>query len=240
MKKAFSLLELVLVIAILGIILALAKLYLKDNRLHLAAQQILNDLAYTRNLALMQNSFRIQSTSVADKSEWFKARWQLYFIRSQSATNNEQTYTIFLDKNGDGNANIGKEYVNLDREIAVDILNPNKLMNFGQSGVIDKNDERTSARFNIEQRYGVEKLEFKGSCSGTTRIIFDEFGRLHSPLRTANKPYEKVLFHKNEACVLKIMNAKEALCIVIDALSGYAYVAEFVDFKGRKMKCVDF
>lgn len=233
MKKAFSLLELCFVIVILGIVFAVAKLSFKDNKLDLAAKQILNDLAYTRNLALIQNAFKNTS-----KSEWFKSRWQLYFIRSKSATNNEQTYTIFLDKNADGNANIGKSDVNLDREIAVDILNPQKLMNSGQSGVIDKDDERVSARFNIQKSYGVERVEFKGACAAMTRIIFDEFGRVHSPLRTANKPYEKVLFHKNEACVIKLIAKDEALCIVIDTLSGYAYLAEFIDFKGKKYECI--
>lgn len=233
MKKAFSLLELCFTIVILGIVFAVAKLNFKDNKLDLAAKQILNDLAYTRNLALIQNSFKNSG-----KSEWFKARWQLYFIRSKSATNNEQTYTIFLDKNADGNANIGKSDVNLDREIAVDILNPQKLMNSGQSGVIDKDDERVSARFNIQKSYGVERVEFKGACSAMTRIIFDEFGRVHSPLRTANKPYEKALFHKNEACVIKLIAKDEALCIVIDTLSGYAYLAEFIGFNGKKYECI--
>ena len=95
MKSAFSLLELAFVIVILGVVLGVAKFYfVADKNLALAAKQIQNDLAYTRNLALMQAAFRAFDTSVA-KDEWFKARWQVYFIRSKSATNDEQTYTIF-------------------------------------------------------------------------------------------------------------------------------------------------
>lgn len=223
----------------------MAKFYfVADKNLALAAKQIQNDLAYTRNLALMQAAFRAFDTSVA-KDEWFKARWQVYFIRSKSATNDEQTYTIFLDKNGDGNANLGKNELNLDREIAVDILNAKKLMNSGQSGVISKDDERANARFNIEKKFGVKVVEFKGACAGATRVIFDEFGRLYSPLKNANAPYEKLLFHKNSPCIIRLKNAQEqSICIVLDTLSGYAFVpktqnanSQRLEFNGQSVEC---
>lgn len=245
MKGAFSLLELAFVIVILGVILGVAKFYfVADKNLALAAKQIQNDLAYTRNLALMQAAFRAFDTSVA-KDEWFKARWQVYFIRSKSATNDEQTYTIFLDKNGDGNANLGKNELNLDREIAVDILNAKKLMNSGQSGVISKDDERANARFNIEKKFGVKAVEFRGACAGATRVIFDEFGRLYSPLKNANAPYEKLLFHKNVPCIIRLKNAQEqSICIVLDTLSGYAFVpktqnanSQRLEFNGQSVEC---
>ncbi len=245
MKGAFSLLELAFVIVILGVVLGVAKFYfVADKNLALAAKQIQNDLAYTRNLALMQAAFRAFDTSVA-KDEWFKARWQVYFIRSKSATNDEQTYTIFLDKNGDGNANLGKNELNLDREIAVDILNAKKLMNSGQSGVISKDDERANARFNIEKKFGVKAVEFKGACAGATRVIFDEFGRLYSPLKNANAPYEKLLFHKNAPCIIRLKNAQEqSICIVLDTLSGYAFVpktqnanSQRLEFNGQSVEC---
>lgn len=245
MKSAFSLLELAFVIVILGVVLGVAKFYfVADKNLALAAKQIQNDLAYTRNLALMQAVFRAFDTSVA-KDEWFKARWQVYFIRSKSATNDEQTYTIFLDKNGDGNANLGKNELNLDREIAVDILNAKKLMNSGQSGVISKDDERANARFNIEKKFGVKAVEFKGACAGATRVIFDEFGRLYSPLKNANAPYEKLLFHKNAPCVIRLKNAQEqSICIMLDTLSGYAFVpktqnanSQKLEFNGQSVEC---
>ncbi|ARE81340.1 pilus assembly FimT family protein [Campylobacter helveticus] len=229
MKKAFSLLEIVLVLSILGVILTFANFDLRQDKLSEGARSILNDILYTRNLALMQSSFRTNELNHA-KREWYKSRWQLYFINS-AATNYEQTYTIFLDKNGDGNANLGKTNVNLDREIAVDILNPVKLMNSGQSGVIHKDDEKASARFNIEKRFGIEKVEFKGACSGTTRIIFDEFGRLYSPLKSAKSVFDKNLAKNSSTCILRFSSKyKKQICLVIDTLSGYAYIPKFNDF----------
>ncbi len=216
---------------ILSAILSLAKFYPKnDDRIFLAAEQILNDLNYVRSLALMQNSFRTSDFSIATKDEWFKARWQLYFIRSKSATNNEQTYTIFLDKNGDANANLGRKESSLDREIALDIINKNKLMNSGQSGVISKDDERSSERFNIEKTYGLDSVKLFGSCSSSTRIIFDEEARLYSPLRNAKNEFDKILFTKDQDCIIRLSNSRsQNICIVIDSLSGYAYIPEFKD-----------
>lgn len=162
MIKAFSLLEFVFIILILGIVFNLGSLYLKKDNLLEGAIQILNDIQYTQSLAMMQEGIRVDELTIA-KREWFKSKWQIYFIKS-AATGYDQTYTIFLDKNGDGNANLGKTEINIDREIAVDVINHNKLMNSGQSGVISKDDEKTTQRFNLTKRFGIEKVEFKGSC----------------------------------------------------------------------------
>ncbi|TKX32679.1 prepilin-type N-terminal cleavage/methylation domain-containing protein [Campylobacter aviculae] len=242
-NRAFTLLELVLVIFILGIIISIAKVNIKKDRLMLGAKQILNDIYYVRNLAMVQESFRSSALAVA-KKEWYKSRWQLYFIKS-AATDYEQTYTIFLDKNGDGNANLGKTDINIDREIAIDILNPKKLMNSGQSGVINKDDEKTTKRFNIFKTFDIEKVEFKGSCSGSTKIVFDEIGRLYSPLKNSKSVYDKNLAKSGKNCIIRLTSKyKRQICIVIDPLSGYAYIPKFSDFNqqvvihnGKMIEC---
>ncbi|EOH5149277.1 ATP-binding protein, partial [Campylobacter jejuni] len=242
MIKAFSLLEFVFIILILGIVFNLGSLYLKKDNLLEGAIQILNDIQYTQSLAMMQEGIRVDELAIA-KREWFKSRWQIYFIKS-AATGYDQTYTIFLDKNGDGNANLGKTEINIDREIAVDVINHNKLMNSGQSGVISKDDEKTTQRFNLTKRFGIEKVEFKGSCSGFARLVFDEMGRVYSPLKNANYAYEKTLAKNNSDCIICLLSKKHALCIVIDTLSGYAYIpdfktlkSQFVNIKNKNYEC---
>ena len=231
MIKAFSLLEFVFIILILGVVFSLGSLYLKKDNLLEGAMQILNDIQYTRTLAMMQENIRVDELAIA-KREWFKSKWQIYFIKS-AATGYDQTYTIFLDKNGDGNANLGKTEINVDREIAVDIINHKKLMNSGQSGVINKNDEKTTQRFNITKRFGIEKVEFKGACSGFTRFVFDEMGRVYSPLKNANHAYEKNLAKNGSDCIIRLRSKKHALCIVVDTLSGYAYIPKFKTLKSQ-------
>ncbi|TKX28570.1 prepilin-type N-terminal cleavage/methylation domain-containing protein [Campylobacter estrildidarum] len=242
-SKAFTLIELVLVIFILGIIISITNINIKKDRLMLGAKQILSDIYYVRNLAMIQESFRNSDFAVA-KKEWYKSRWQLYFIKS-AATDYEQTYTIFLDKNGDGNANLGKTDINIDREIAIDILNPKKLMNSGQSGVIDKDDKKATKRFNVFKTFDIEKVDFKGSCSGSTRIVFDKLGRLYSPLKNSKSVYDKTLAKSGKNCIIRLTSKfKHQVCIVIDPLSGYAYIPKFSNFNqqmvvynGKTIEC---
>ncbi|AJC85954.1 pilus assembly FimT family protein [Campylobacter sp. RM16704] len=226
MKKSFTLIELIFVCMIFSILFSMGYFYFKPDYLRLGAEQILNDIKYTRHLAMIQNDFRVKEFNVA-KREWYKAKWQIYFIRSQSATNNEQTYTIFLDKNGDGNANIGKNIVNKDREIAVDLLNPNILMNSGQSGVINQNDFKANPRYNIEKTYGINKVLFEGACKGSTRLIFDDYGRLYTPLKNSLRVFDKLSNYTND-CIIRLSNKKnQHICIIINPISAYAFIPDF-------------
>ncbi|EAJ5680697.1 prepilin-type cleavage/methylation domain-containing protein [Campylobacter lari] len=234
MKQAFTLIELVFVCIILSLLFSMTYVYYKPDYLRLGAEQVLNDIKYTRHLALMQNDFRVKEFNIA-KREWFKAKWQLYFIRSKSATNNEQTYTIFLDKNGDGNANIGKNMINKDREIAVDLINPDILMNSGQSGVINQNDFKANLKYNIEKTYGISKVLFKGACKGSTRLVFDDYGRLYTPLKNATRAYDKLASFDNDCIIRLSNNQNEHVCIVINPISGYAYIPNFTSHKGQNI-----
>ncbi|AJC92008.1 hypothetical protein CSUB8523_0451 [Campylobacter subantarcticus LMG 24377] len=234
MKQAFTLIELVFVCIILSLLFSMAYVYYKPDYLRLGAEQVLNDIKYTRHLALIQNDFRVKEFNIA-KREWFKAKWQLYFIRSKSATNNEQTYTIFLDKNGDGNANIGKNMTNKDREIAVDLINPNILMNSGQSGVINQNDFKANSKYNIEKTYGISKVLFEGACKGSTRLIFDDYGRLYTPLKNAMRAYDKLASFNNDCIVRLSNNQNKHICIIINPISGYAYIPKFSSNKTQNI-----
>ncbi|KAA6229099.1 prepilin-type cleavage/methylation domain-containing protein [Campylobacter sp. LR286c] len=246
MKKSFSLLELCLSLCILGILLSFSKIFFEKDRLYEGAFQIVNDLRYTRSLALFQSAFRPENLSVAS-DEWYKSRWQLYFNKS-NFTNQNLSYSIFLDKNGDGNANLGKINVNVDREMAVDILNPNKLMNYGQSGVLDARIEsdrmKMTSRFNIEKNFGIIKAELRAACSGTsTKIIFDEFNHLYSPLKNAISAFDKNL-SLNDKCVIRLSNKNKSICIVVQTLSGLAYIPEFnshnvqlIEYKNKITPC---
>ncbi|EGH4468030.1 Tfp pilus assembly protein FimT/FimU [Campylobacter lari] len=234
MKQAFTLIELVFVCIILSLLFSMAYVYYKPDYLRLGAEQVLNDIKYTRHLALIQNDFRVKEFNIA-KREWFKAKWQLYFIRSKSATNNEQTYTIFLDKNGDGNANIGKNMINKDREIAVDLINPDILMNSGQSGVINQNDFKANLKYNIEKTYGISKVLFEGACKGSTRLIFDDYGRLYTPLKNATRTYDKLTSFNNDCIIRLSNNQNEHVCIIINPISGYAYIPKFTSHKEQNI-----
>ncbi len=70
-SNAFTLFELVLVVLILGLVISIAQINLKQDRLMQGAKQILNDIRYVRTLAMTQESFRDLELAVA-KREWYK------------------------------------------------------------------------------------------------------------------------------------------------------------------------
>ncbi len=68
MIKAFSLLEFVFIILILGIVFNLGSLYLKKDNLLEGAIQILNDIQYTQSLAMMQEGIRVDELAMQKES----------------------------------------------------------------------------------------------------------------------------------------------------------------------------
>lgn len=117
--------------------------------------------------------------------------------------------------------------INKDREIAVDLINPDILMNSGQSGVINQNDFKANLKYNIEKTYGISKVLFEGTCKGSTRLVFDDYGRLYTPLKNATRVYDKLVSFNNDCIIRLSNNQNEHICIVINSISGYAYIPKF-------------
>lgn len=100
-------------------------------------------------------------------------------------------------------------------------------MNSGQSGVINQNDSKANLKYNIEKTYGISKVLFEGACKGSTRLIFDDYGRLYTPLKNAMRTYDKLASFNND-CIIRLSNKKnQHICIVINTVSGYAYIPKF-------------
>lgn len=252
MIKAFTLLELLFVISIAFIIFSITSTYFKQDSLNIAAHQILNDLRYTRSLAMMQDMLRAYDLSIVKPGkEYFKVHWNLYFIESSQNTDSMQTYTVYLDKNTDGNANLFKNDPKR-REIALSLADPNKLMTSGQSGVITKDNKRASQNHNIEKKYGVKDVLLKGSCESktsvaSTKIIFDNHGRLYSPLTSSKRAGFTLISHDKLPCIVLLKSDEDAICIVIDSLSGHIFLPafknnedQFIFYENQYRKCKSF
>lgn len=68
MKQAFTLIELVFVCIILSLLFSMTYVYYKPDYLRLGAEQVLNDIKYTRHLALIQNDFRAKEFILLNES----------------------------------------------------------------------------------------------------------------------------------------------------------------------------
>jgi len=223
MKKAFTLVELVIVIVVIGILATAIIPRLKTNLLYEAAVQLESHLKYTQHLAMIDDMY--DSTD----AYWYKKRWQLAFITSKAADGGP-SYTIFSDTSGysTGDAN--------EAEIAINPLNPKQRMTGGHSGDIDLDIKSRTfigmKKLNLKLSYGITDIKLSKSCKvyGSKRIYFDYLGRpLKGKLGKARgggntKAYENknlisancyITLYKNESNItLKISPETGYICIL--------------------------
>ena len=182
-KKAFTILELVIVIVVVGILAAVLIPRFKKNDVNHAANQILSHIRYTQHLAMVDDKYDPK------KSDWYKGLWQIRFFKKDSASRDGSSakwaYAVFSDKDSgsgyDGNPNA------TTGEVALDPLT-GKLISGGFT--IDYNDPRTLKAAAIEEEYNIVDVRFSSNCSyyRSKRIVFDNLGR---PLKGNPKNYTK-------------------------------------------------
>lgn len=85
-KKAFTMLELVFVIVIIGILSFMAASSFQRNTVIEAADQVVSHIRYTQHLAMMDDKF------TPNEANWFRGRWRIAFDANNS-------YAIISDKN---------------------------------------------------------------------------------------------------------------------------------------------
>ncbi|EAJ5693991.1 prepilin-type N-terminal cleavage/methylation domain-containing protein [Campylobacter fetus] len=75
MKKAFTLIEIIIVLVIVGIMASFTIPKLNRNDLRLAADQIVSHIRYTQHLAIIDDKFDTKDTK---DTNWYKGRWQIF------------------------------------------------------------------------------------------------------------------------------------------------------------------
>lgn len=124
MKKAFTMLELVVVIVVIGIIAAAALPRINDDHIAEAADQVMSHIRYTQHLAMQDSKFD------PTDARWFRKRWSITFTRASFCEGaNEWRYSVYHD-DGDATGNL-----NSANEVARDPLDPNKFMSSGWAGI---------------------------------------------------------------------------------------------------------
>ena len=209
MKKisAFTMIELIFVIIIVGILSAMAIPRIDRDNVIEAANQMVSDIRYTQHLALMDHKF-----DRLDK-DWFKERWTYEVTKSKK---NVST-TIFSDKSHTGNPDAS--------EIAKDPQNPDRLLTGGSNGGLSFGSLKTSENMLLSKKFSISNVVFSGGCNGSKKISFDEFGRPYSALQNATNPGDKVL---KEECKITIADdaGKEAVISLLPE-TGYVKIISY-------------
>jgi prepilin-type N-terminal cleavage/methylation domain-containing protein len=215
MKKAFTMLELVFVIVVIGILAAVIIPNTRTNPLREAAIQLVSHIRYTQHLAMVDDKFD------ANDNTWYKKRWQMKFSKV-GGSDNLWAYAIFSDTNTDGNPNAA--------ETATNPINMTKKLTGGYSGTIKYDDADASNKLNLGHSYGVTAIDMDGGCDinadGNKRIAFDHLGRLIAgPLHNAGatSAYTGITLVQN-TCRIVIKDADGNVTIAIEPETGYAHI----------------
>ena len=222
MKKAFTMLELVFVIVVMGILAAAIIPSTRANPIHEAAVQVLSHIRYTQHLAMMDDKY-----DAAD-ANWYKKRWQILFS-SNGSSGNAMAYTIFSDTSGASTGNPD------EAEIAINPSNPSQRMTGGQTSTVSLNIDNAAFvgmnKLNIGRSYGVTGLVFSASCSsgvgGSRRLTFDHMGRpIKSNLSSNTQAYDANDLVQSNCDITMTHNNGDTIVIRVEEETGYACILD--------------
>lgn len=210
-RSAFTMIELVMVIVVLGILAALSMPRLDRDIRQEAADSILSDIRYTQFLALMDNKHNFNNP------EWQQRFWRITF----SNCGTDQFYMIGSDESMDGSNSANFALT----EAAIDPTN-NQPMFYACSGV---NKTSVSDRIFITDKYGITTVTPSGGCttavngSGGKHLAFDQFGRPHYGFSTSTTP--NYASYMKETCTLTFtMSSGDTFAITILPETGHTYI----------------
>jgi prepilin-type N-terminal cleavage/methylation domain-containing protein len=214
MKKAFTMLELVFVIVVVGILSYFAASSFQRNPLREAADQLVSHIRYTQHLAMIDDKFD------PNDSTWYRERWQVVF-NSDDRTYNQWAYTIFSDGNKNANPNLTLN------EVAINPLDNTKYLTGGYTGIIFSDGIGATQEMNLGMKYGVTNIIFSATCkfSGSQRISFDYLGR---PLKGVPSGFTAV-YQANRLitndCNIALVGSDGNITITIKPETGYTYIS---------------
>ena len=233
MKKAFTLVELIFVVVVIGI-LAFALWPTKQPTQALeAARQIVAHIRYTQHLALNDDKFATHTYIATDGTkkniaiDWYKRLWRITFSNltaDKDCKIGGWQYAVYQNIAGDLS---DKGQPNGTIEAARNPAQAGKVLSACYSGL----STNTSDELNLGQTYKIENIYFSefATDSRIQGIIFDELGRAY-PSGEWTSPYDdkrKFKFTEGTSSYGRIkLSAKDGSVakILVFAETGYACV----------------
>lgn len=202
MKRfAFTLLELVFVIIVIGILAVLAMPNFKGNPLQTAAEQVASHIRYTQHLAMVDDKFD------PTDSLWFRENWQIEFV----STTSNRWYKIYSDIDHNGNSDSVTH-----KEFATDPLTGDSLD--GNSDITD-----------LKKRFSITEIVFSANCKGNgtgKELSFDSLGRPYFYITNANPPATNIhQYLLTSDCTITLAHEDGNATITIRPETGYVSVA---------------
>ncbi|SHO81214.1 Putative periplasmic ATP /GTP-binding protein [hydrothermal vent metagenome] len=210
-KVAFSMIELIMVIVVIGILSSMVIPRFKRDIRQNAIDSIRSDILYTKQLALLDDKHNI------DDVRWQRTYWKWrYTLCSDS---DKVFYSVSSDMNEKGNVNRS--------ESAIDASNGKYLYQsnyFCREGATPHKDD--SPRVIISEEFGIKSIINGGDCRGDVQsIAFDNFGRPHRGVESYASPNYEFMLKKNCSFTFTFFDEDiKPFTIVIEAITGRIFI----------------
>ena len=203
-KLAFTMLELVMAIVVLGILASMALPRMERDLRQEAGDNILSAIRYTQHLALMDNK-----TNPND-DKWQQEYWQIRFSTGAS-------FFYIIASNVSHVGNIKK------KETAIDPVNGKYMHNANGDITIDSDE---SPSIFIGKKYSINSFKHTGGCTSSQHIAFDHMGRPHVGIYDSSNTFDSYM---RADCTLTFGfedSSADDLHIRISKETGYAQIVD--------------
>lgn len=214
-KNAFTMIELIMVIVVIGILVTVAFPRLDRDLKQEAADNILSAIRHTQHMALTDNRHKF------NRIDWQKALWQIRFTKNTAG----DIWSYTIGSNSD--------YAPPSSGTSIDknesVLDPmNGKFIFNQSPSSPQDDE--SPNIFLTKKYGIETITLNSGCHGTLNssamhIAFDNLGRPHRGVTSgATNDYNTYINNGNCQITFASPAFDSNLTIEIKQETGYAFI----------------
>ena len=206
-RSAFTMIELVFVIIVLGILAALVMPRLERDLKQEAADNILSNIRYTQHLAILDYKHDFNNP------KWQQRFWKIMFA---PCLNGEIFYRVGSDDNMTGSGLFSKN------EAAIDPTNGQPMYWANNDDCSNGGDGTVSENIFLSKKYGVTTVSTT-NCNGVSHIGFDHLGRPHQSFgASASADYSTYL---DASCRFTFtMSDGDTFSIDIEPETGYAQI----------------